>query len=101
MLSLTTWSRIIVRDLQYPETIAVVSTKIKATCLLSDKKFLGAYQVNQQKIWDTIIMPCSICRKKLMELKISSIIDMESWQTENEYQMMHLSARSAFKKIKR
>lgn len=101
MLSMTKWANIIVKNLNYPSSVKSISEQIKRECLLTTKKINGAYQIDHDKVWNTIILSSPECVKRLDELQIDDVLEMESWQYEREYQMMHRSARSAFKKIRR
>lgn len=88
MLSLTTWIWIIKTVLHSNLSKSRLRAIILEKCLLSQKKFHGAYRVDSQKIWDIVISNDENCCTKMKELNINSLSGLLSYYDEIQYKKM-------------
>jgi len=101
MITLTAWTYIIKTILKSKQSQKTISSNIKSKCLLSESKFFGAYQVDNNAVWENIVLKDEECKIELKNLNIHDVINLESLYHEREYHKMWLYYRSNYKKHKR
>lgn len=87
-MTLTSWVEFIKDILRSNKTKTKIRTQILNTCLYSPEKFLGAYQVNPELVWERIIIPDESCTKHREELKLRSAYDAMAYYEELLYKRM-------------
>lgn len=88
MLSLTKWQYIIKNLLKSKLTKNEIRSAILEKCLYSPHKFNGAYQVDEQKVFDLIICKDAECLVRMDELHIKDVFGVISYFEEIEYKNM-------------
>lgn len=101
MISMTTWTHIITYHLESKQTRTSISEAMKELCLLSPKKIFNTYQVDSLKVWENIILRDPDCIRRLQELGIRNVLELESYYHSFEERVMWRSYRSSYKKAKR
>lgn len=101
MISMTTWAHIITYHLESKQTKSAISKAIKKSCLLGPKKIFNTYQVDPLKVWENIIIHDSDCTRRLRDLKINNVLELESYYRSFEERIMWRSYKSSYKKAKR
>lgn len=88
MLCLTNWVYIIKDLFKSKQTKKEIKANIIENCLLPIGKFYGIYQVDDKKIWETIVMKDPECIKKTAELNIHDVFGVYSYFEEIQYRNM-------------
>ena len=65
-----------------------ISKAIIKDCLFSQIKSCGAYQVDDSKVWDCIVLKDTNCKKELTKLNINDIYGVYSYDDEVCYKQM-------------
>lgn len=88
MLSMTKWIYVIKDLLKSKRTRSEIRGEILDKCLRSSQKNNGAYQVDDSKVWNYMIMRDEDCKKRLEELHIRDVFGVYSYYEEIEYKKM-------------
>lgn len=88
MASLTAWQIIIKRILKSKQTQGKIRTTILEQCLYSEKKIDGAYQVDDNKVYEIIACKDEDCLRMMKELNIHDVIGLISCYEEFKYRTM-------------
>lgn len=100
MLTMTDWVKVL-KAFGYVPSKREISMEIKSTCLSIPHKVFGTYQVNDDAVWNNIVLANpSLCNSFAQE-KILDPIDLISYLEEKQYREMWMDYRSAFKKNRR
>lgn len=99
MITLTKWLYILKHYLKCDIPRNDLRTKIINEC--SHGKIYNAYNVDNDLIWENIIIKNKKCRERLQELKLNDVMELESYYEEQEYHKMWLEYRSIYRKNKR
>lgn len=101
MMGLTAWTEMVFYTLGSRKSKNSISEKIKACCLIREKKFLGSYLVDGEAVWNNIILKDPDCLRIIKEKNFKDYIALESLYEERCYHDFWSANRSAYKKIKR
>lgn len=88
MLSMTSWTWLIKTVLRSKRTRNSIRDEILENCTLKGKSIYGGYLLDDDKVWETVVMPDPDCRKRLEELHISGITGLESYYEQIQYSKM-------------
>ena len=101
MLTLTKWTYIIKVVLKSRRSKQCICDEIKSKCLVANRKVLGAYIVDNESVWENIVIKDFNCVRELEKISIKDWIGLESLYEEREYHKMWLDFRLTYKKHRR
>lgn len=99
MISMTKWLYILKHYLKCDIPQNELRNTIINEC--THGKICNAYNVDNDLIWENIIIKNKKCKEQLQELRLKDIIDVESYYEEQEYHKMWLAYRQTYRKNKR
>lgn len=88
MYGITTWVFIIRNMLHSDLKGTWVRSRILSSCLVSAQKVHGCYAVDQNKVWECIILKDRGCQRRLAELGITDIYGVLSYYEQQQYKEM-------------
>lgn len=78
-----------------------IKTIIKEKCLCSEKRYMGAYLIDGNKVWDVLIKNDVNCQRVCKEKNIQSAIDIESIIEAKKYRAFWGANKQAYGKKRR
>lgn len=98
-MTLTEWTSVIKDTFKSKNSKTAIAKEIKEKCLVSEVKWLGSYRINDELIWENILLKDDDYRTALEIRRIRDIIAFHSWYVECDYQRMHGSYRGCRHKV--
>lgn len=99
-MSLSKWVKIIKDIFECPKTRNQIISEIKENCLRSQNLIFGSYDVDNQAVWDKILIKDKKCAENLKKFKIDNLIELEAWYVARLYHIMWDECRTCYKKFK-
>ena len=88
MLNLSNWIYILKRLLKSSKDEKELREIIVSSCLATPRRVFGAYIVDENKVWENIIVNDSTLSEKLVELRITDVYGTISYFNEIQYKNM-------------
>ena len=99
-MNLEDWTSMVKR-IGSQKTRSEIKNIIKSECLFSQKRIMGAYQINGDAVWNRLIICDTACQEGLKENRIKGWIDMESWAAQIKHQKEWRYWNHVYRKFRR